>query len=171
GEELGEYKEKTPGVAKIDWSLIDDRNDNSNWLNKQHLQFYKDLIHLRKSNLSLYTENVEFLYENSEDGLMLYYRWNGHEIKQGEHLIVLCNWSSKTYPINNETSLEIPNIPKNGKWYDWLNENQEYNVENNILKVDSLKDHQARIFIFDYKKDEQQAYDKSLTQKLQEQQK
>src|ERR1700722_18511582 len=62
GEEIGEYKEKTIGIAKLDWSLIEDREDNSNAINKQHLQYYKDIIQLRKLNLYLNMKMIKLWF-------------------------------------------------------------------------------------------------------------
>jgi 1,4-alpha-glucan branching enzyme len=150
GAEIGEYKEKTTGVAKLDWSLIEDREDNSNAINKQQLQYYKDVIQLRKLNLALTTPNFEFVFENIDDQIMVWHRWNSpiyDPHKQGNHVIVVCNWSSSTYATS-----EILNIPRNGRWYEWLNNDKEYLVVNNKLIVDNLIDHTVRIFIYEVKK-------------------
>ena len=150
GSEIGEYKEKTPGVAKLDWSLIEDREDNSNANNKQQLQYYKNVIHLRKSNLALTSPNLEFIFENTDDLILAWHRWNPpiHDPhKQGDHVVVVCNWSSTTYE-----TYEIPNIPRNGHWYEWLNDNKKYTVEHNILNIDNFIEHTVRIFIYEVKK-------------------
>jgi 1,4-alpha-glucan branching enzyme len=150
GAEIGEYKEKTSGVAKLDWSLIEDREDNSNAINKQQLKYYKDIIQLRKVNLALTTPNLEFIFEHVNDRIMAWYRWNSSiddSHKQDNHVIVICNWSSSTYE-----TYEILNIPQNGRWYEWLNDNKEYFVENNKLIVDNFLDHTVRILIYEIKK-------------------
>ncbi|CAF4089665.1 unnamed protein product, partial [Rotaria sp. Silwood2] len=150
GAEIGEYKEKTPGVAKIDWLLIEDRDDSSNAINKEQLQFYKDVIHLRKLNLALTSPNIEYIFENENDFILAWYRWNPtiHDThNQGDHVIIICNWASITYE-----KYEILNIPLNGKWYEWLNSDKEYLVENNKLIIEDFKDHSARIFVYQVKK-------------------
>jgi 1,4-alpha-glucan branching enzyme len=149
GEELGEYKEKTPGIAKLDWSLIEDREDNSNAINKEQLQYYKDVIQLRKLNPALTTPNLEFIFENVDDQIIVWHRWNAtveNTDHQGNHVIVVCNWSSSTHE-----SCEILNIPRNGRWYEWLNDDKEYLVENNKLIIDNFLDHTTRIFIYQVK--------------------
>jgi 1,4-alpha-glucan branching enzyme len=146
GEELGEYKEKTPGVAKLDWSLIQDREDNANAINKQQLQYYKDVIQLRKSNLALTTPNFEFIFEHIDDQILVWHRWNTIN-ENANHVIVICNWSSTTHE-----TYTILNIPQNGRWYEWLNGDKEYLVENNKLIVDNVIDHTARIFVHEMKK-------------------
>jgi 1,4-alpha-glucan branching enzyme len=150
GEELGEYKEKTPGAAKLDWSLIEDREDNANAINKQQLQYYKDVIQLRKLNLALTTPNFEFIFEHVDDQILVWHRWKAvdeNADSQGNHVIVICNWSSTTHE-----TYAILNIPRNGKWYEWLNGDKEYLVENNKLIVDNFIDHTARIFVYEMKK-------------------
>ena len=150
GEEFGEYKEKTPGVAKLDWSLTENREDNANAINKEQLQYYKDVIQLRKLNLALTTPNLEFIYEHIDNQIMAWYRWNTtiNDIpKQENHVIIVCNWSSTTYE-----KYEILNIPRSGKWYEWLNNDKEYIVENNKLTIDNFIDCTTRIFIHQMKR-------------------
>ncbi|CAF0732377.1 unnamed protein product [Adineta steineri] len=154
GAEFGEYKEKTPGIAKLDWSLIEDREDNSNAINKEQLQYYKDVIQLRKLNSALSTPNLEFIFEEENDQIMAWHRWNSprydpHE--QGDHVVAVCNWSSTTYE-----KYEILNIPRNGKWYEWLNNDKEYIVANNKLTVDDFIDHTVRVFIYEVKRSEEE---------------
>ena len=72
---LFRYKEKTIGVAKIDWSLIADREDNSNHVNKTLLGFYQGLVRLRKGNKAFYTTNLTFLHEDHEAKVLAYQRW------------------------------------------------------------------------------------------------
>jgi len=69
------YKEKTCGIAKIDWSLIADREDNSNEMNKKLLAFYHGLIDLRKGNKAFYTTNLEFVHEDHDAKVLAYQRW------------------------------------------------------------------------------------------------
>jgi 1,4-alpha-glucan branching enzyme len=151
GEEIGEYKEKTPGVAKLDWSLIDDREDNLNSVNKEQLQYYKDVIHLRKLNPALTTQNFEFIFEHENDQIMAWHRWNPpiHDThQQGDHVVIICNWS----PSTTHEKYEILNIPRNGRWYEWLNDDKEYMVENNKLIIDNFIDHTVRIFVYQIKR-------------------
>ncbi|CAF4143271.1 unnamed protein product, partial [Rotaria sordida] len=151
GEEIGEYKEKTPGTAKIDWTLIEDREDNSNAINKEQLQFYKDVIHLRKSNAALRCPNLEFIYEHEDNQIMAWHRWNtvvDDDQKQENHIVIVCNWSSS----NTYETYEILNMPRNGRWYEWLNNDKEYMVENNKLILNDFIDHSVRILIYECKK-------------------
>ncbi|CAF1048926.1 unnamed protein product [Rotaria sordida] len=146
GAEIGEYKEKTPGIAKIDWTLIEDRDDNSNAINKKQLQYYKDVINLRKLNLALTSPNLEFIFEDECDLILAWHRWNPpiyDTHNQGDHVIIICNWAPITYE-----KYEILNIPRNGRWYEWLNNDEEYIVENNKLIIEDFKDHSVRIFVY-----------------------
>jgi 1,4-alpha-glucan branching enzyme len=69
------YKEKTIGMAKIDWSLIADREDHSNHLNKSLVGFYRGLINLRKSNKAFYSTNLEFIHEDHDATVLAFQRW------------------------------------------------------------------------------------------------
>lgn len=69
------YKEKTPGVAKIDWSLIADREDNENYLNKSMLQFYREIFNLHRDNKALRSNNLNFIHEDHENHVLVYHRW------------------------------------------------------------------------------------------------
>lgn len=69
------YKEKTIGVAKVDWSLIADREDNSNHINKSLVAFYRGLVRLRKSNRAFFTTNLTFLHEDFDAKVLVYQRW------------------------------------------------------------------------------------------------
>jgi len=62
-------------VAKIDWSLIADREDNSNHLNKSLLAFYRGLVHLRKGNKAFFTTNLGFIHEDHDGKVLAYQRW------------------------------------------------------------------------------------------------
>jgi 1,4-alpha-glucan branching enzyme len=69
------YKEKTVGTAKLDWSLISDREDNSNQINKQLVAFYVGLVNLRKSNKAFYSTNLDFLHEDHDAKVLAFQRW------------------------------------------------------------------------------------------------
>ena len=82
---------------------------------------------------------------------MVWYRWNttiDDRQKQANHIVVACNWSSSV----THEKYEIQNMPCNGRWYEWLNNDKEYLVENNKLTVENFSDHSARIFIYEARK-------------------
>ena len=147
GEEIGEYKEKTPGIAKLEWTLIEDREDNSNAINKQQLQYYKDVIHLRKSNLALTSPNLEFIYEHIDNRILAWRRWSSPP--DDNQVLIIFNMSSTTYE-----NYDIPNVSTNGLWFEWLNNNKEYIIENNTLKIDSFTDHSIKILVYQMKKND-----------------
>ena len=150
GEEIGEYKEKTPGVAKLDWSLIEKRSDNSNAINNEQFQFYKDVIHLRRQNFALLAPNFEYIFEHMDDRILAWYRWNdttNENDSHSNHVIIVCNWSSTNYE-----TYDILNIPHDGQWYEWLNNDKEYHVQGSKLTIDNFLDHTARILIYQKKR-------------------
>lgn len=150
GMEIGEYKEKTPGMAKIDWSLIEDREDNSNAINKEQLQYCKNVIYLRRSNPALTTPNFEFIFEDESRYVLAWHRWSppvDDTQEHGNHVVIVGNWAQVAHE-----NYQVSNIPFNGLWYEWLNNNKEYKVENNILTINNLKDHTARVFIYQVKR-------------------
>jgi 1,4-alpha-glucan branching enzyme len=111
GEEFGEYKYKTQEQAKIDWTLL------GNDLNKGLFEFCKGLIHLRKTNHALYTENIEFIHENPEAKVFAYSRWNG----EGSRVVVVANFSE-----NFLAGYHVPNFPEAGTWHEWT---ANYDIE------------------------------------------
>ncbi|CAF4104351.1 unnamed protein product, partial [Rotaria sp. Silwood2] len=91
-----------------------DQDDNSNAINKEQLQFYKDVIHIRKSNSALRSPNLEPIFEQIDDQIMAWHRWNtviDDNQKQKTHIVTVYNWSSsKTYE-----SYKVLNMPRNGR--------------------------------------------------------
>ena len=100
------YKEKTPGVAKVDWALIADREDKSNELNTSHLAFYRSLVQLRRENKALLTSNLEYIHEDHTNKVLAYQRWYKELIlflfsnlsrcraDSGERVVVILNLSN-----------------------------------------------------------------------------
>jgi 1,4-alpha-glucan branching enzyme len=131
GEEFGEYKPKTIEQSKIDWNLL--KND----LNQGLHDYYKGLIHLRKSNHALYTENIEFIHENPEAKVLAYTRWNG----EGSRVVVVANFSDQYLG-----GYTIPNFPQDGVWHEWTG---DYDVEaqGNSLIAD-LPEYEAKVFVW-----------------------
>ena len=69
------YKEKTVGVAKLDWSLIADREDHANQINKSLVAFYRGLVNLRKGNKAFFTTNLDFPHEDHDAKVLVFQRW------------------------------------------------------------------------------------------------
>ena len=131
GEEFGEYKYKTQEQAKIDWTLL------GHDLNRGLFEFCKGLIHLRKSNHALYTENIDFIHENPEAKVLAYSRWND----EGSRVVVVANFSDDFL-----AGYTIPNFPENGTWHEWT---ANYDVEagDNQIMVD-LGGYEAKVFVW-----------------------
>lgn len=111
GEEFGEYKFKTTESAKIDWTLLEHDSNRGLW------ELVKGLIHLRKSNHALYTNNINFFYEDSEAKVLAYTRWND----EGSRVVVVANFSD-----NFLSDYHIPNFPEVGTWHEWTG---DYDVD------------------------------------------
>lgn len=131
GEEFGEYKSKTIEPAKIDWSLL--KNDD----NQSLFEYYKGLIHLRKNNPALYTENINFFHEDPDSKVLAYCRWND----EGARVVVVVNFSDQYL-----AGYQVPNFPENGTWHEWTG---DYDVEagdDNIM-ID-LPEYEAKVFVW-----------------------
>ncbi|HAX75992.1 MAG TPA: alpha-amylase, partial [Cyanobacteria bacterium UBA11372] len=131
GQAMGEYKPKTPDPSKIDWSLLE--ND----LNRSLFEYYKGLIHLRKNNHALYTENIDFFHENADAKVLAYTRWNG----EGSRVVVIANFSD-----NYLAGYTVPNFPADGTWHEWTH---DFDVEsgNGQIMID-LPEYEAKVLVW-----------------------
>ncbi|HLO46870.1 MAG TPA: alpha-amylase family glycosyl hydrolase [Kamptonema sp.] len=131
GEEFGEYKYKTIEQAKIDWTLL------GNDLNSGLFEYYKGLIHLRKNNQALYTENIEFFHEDPDSKVIAYTRWND----EGSRVVVVVNFSD-----NYLGGYSVPNFPANGTWHEWTG---NYNIESgdDSIMID-LPEYEAKVLVW-----------------------
>ncbi|MEA5516010.1 alpha-amylase family glycosyl hydrolase [Nodularia sp. UHCC 0506] len=131
GEEFGEYKPKQPESSKIEWSLLGNR------LNHNLFEYYKGLIHLRKHNHALYTENIDFIHENLEAKVLAYSRWN----EEGSRVVVVANFSA-----NFLRDYHIPNFPCGGTWHEWTG---DYHVEaGDDGMITDLGAYEAKVFVW-----------------------
>jgi 1,4-alpha-glucan branching enzyme len=130
GEEFGAYKSKTLDPVKIDWTLL--KND----LNHDLLEDYKGLIRLRKESHALRTANVEFFYENPDDKVLAYIRWND----EGSRVAVVLNFSDQYL-----TDYEIKNFPHDGTWHEWMND-YDVEVQDGIWQTD-LPEYEAKVLV------------------------
>lgn len=131
GEEFGEYKPKTPESAKIDWTLLG--NDE----NRSLFEYYKGLIHLRKTNGALFSENIDFFHEDPESQVLAYVRWND----EGSRVVVVANFSD-----NFLAGYTVLNFPENGTWHEWTG---DFDLESgdNQLMID-LGEYEAKVFVW-----------------------
>jgi 1,4-alpha-glucan branching enzyme len=108
GEEFGEYKRKSEKVTqpqKIAWTLLEKAE------NRDLFEYYKQLIALRKHNLALQSDNIEFFHEDAQAKLLAYVRWHD----QGSKVVVVVNFNEQKI-----TDYCIPNFPNAGHWQDWF---------------------------------------------------
>ena len=131
GDEFGEYKFKTIEQAKIDWTLL------GNDLNKGLWEYYKGLIHLRKNNQALYTENIDFFHEDLDSKVFAYTRWND----EGSRVVVVVNWSE-----NYLAGYSVPHFPANGTWHEWTGDYDVESGDDNIM-ID-LPEYEAKVFVW-----------------------
>lgn len=131
GEEFGEYKYKTIEQAKIDWRLLE--NDSNSGL----FQYYKGLIHLRRENHALYTENIEFFHEDPELKVLAYTRWND----EGSRVVVVVNFSD-----NYLAGYSVPNFPANGTWHEWTGNYDVESGDDNIIL--DLAEYEAKVLVW-----------------------
>ncbi|MFW5766535.1 MAG: alpha-amylase family glycosyl hydrolase [Coleofasciculus sp.] len=131
GEEFGEYKPLKPESSKLDWTLL--KNEGSQGL----LEYYKGLIRLRKENHALYTDNIDFFYEDPEAKVLGYIRWND----QGSQLIIIANFSD-----NFLEGYAVSQIPESGTWHEWT---RDYDVEvvEGTLELD-LGEYEAKVLVW-----------------------
>ena len=130
GEEFGDYQPLNQESSKIDWTLMaGDKN--------QHLfDHYKGLIHLRKENHALYTENIDFFYEDAESKVMAYTRWND----EGSQIVVVVNFSD-----NFLANYTIPNFPADGNWHEWTS-NYDIEASDGQIMI-NLPEYEAQVFV------------------------
>lgn len=131
GEEFGEYKPLKPESSKLDWTLL--KNEGSQGL----LDYYKGLIRLRKENHALYTDNIDFFYEDPEAKVLGYIRWND----EGSQLIIIANFSDHFLE-----GYAVSQIPESGTWHEWT---RDYDVEvvEGKLELD-LGEYEAKVLVW-----------------------
>ncbi|MFQ4136419.1 alpha-amylase family glycosyl hydrolase [Nodosilinea sp. PGN35] len=130
GEEFGAYGPKTLEPAKINWSLLEnDRNRNL-------MEHYRGLIHLRRNNHALRTEHVEFFYADSERRVLAYVRWND----EGSRVVVVANFSNQYL-----ADYEVRDFPQDGTWHEWMG---DYDVEvHDGIWVTDLPEYEAKVLV------------------------
>jgi 1,4-alpha-glucan branching enzyme len=131
GEEFGEYKPKTIDSAKIDWSLLD--NDE----NQSLLDFVRGLTTLRKQTHALYTNNIDFFHDDSEAKVLAYVRWN----TEGSQVAVLANCSAHYL-----ADYTVKNFPQGGTWHEWTHD-YDINVDGTELTLD-LPEYEAKVLVW-----------------------
>jgi 1,4-alpha-glucan branching enzyme len=131
GEEFGEYHPLSTESQKIEWKLLENEQ------NQGLFAYYKGLIHLRKQNQALYSENIEFFYEDSESKVLAYTRWND----EGSRVVVVANFSDQYL-----AGYQVTHFPENGTWHEWTGDYDIESGDDNIL-ID-LPEYEAKVFVW-----------------------
>ena len=111
GQEFGEYKHKRLEASKIDWSLLE------NEPNRDLFTLYKGLVALRKENMALRTENLEFIHEDPEGRVFAFVRWHD----EGAKMLTVVNLSD-----THLAGYAVSGFSDDGPWHEWL---RDYDVE------------------------------------------
>ncbi|MEH2282045.1 MAG: alpha-amylase family glycosyl hydrolase [Nostoc sp.] len=133
GEEFGEYQQKSEDVTKsqkITWSLL------SSDQNHDLFEYYQKLIALRQQTPALQSDNIKFFYENADDKVLAYTRWD----QQNSHVVVVVNFSDQ-----NLNQYKISDFPTAEYWQDWVS-NQEVKSGEDGFFTD-LPSYTAKIFV------------------------
>jgi 1,4-alpha-glucan branching enzyme len=130
GEEFGEYKPLKPKSSKLDWTLFDQDE------NRELCDYCRGLIQLRKRDRALYTENIDFFYEDPEARVLAYTRWN----TEGSRLVVVANFSDRFL-----ADYTVTRFPQAGTWHEWT---LDYDVEavEDRLTLD-IGEYEAKVFV------------------------
>jgi 1,4-alpha-glucan branching enzyme len=131
GEEFGESKPKTTDPAKLDWSLLD--NDP----NRDLIDMVRGLTALRKHTHALYTNNIDFFYDDPQAQVLAYVRWNS----EGSQVVVIANCSN--HYLGDYT---IKNFPGSGTWHEWTHD-YDITVEGADLTLD-LPEYEAKVLVW-----------------------
>ncbi|HEY9848883.1 MAG TPA: alpha-amylase family glycosyl hydrolase [Leptolyngbyaceae cyanobacterium] len=136
GEEFGEHKRKSETVTqpkKIAWPLLE-RPEN-----RSLFEYYKRLITLRKQNLALQHDRIEFFHEDPDNKVLAYVRWDD----RGNRVVVAINFSDRYLP-----NYRIPHFPAPGKWLDWMSDGHLEAGDDN-LAID-LPEYEAKVLVHQY---------------------
>lgn len=130
GDEFADYHGKSMEQQKIDWSLL--KNEHNMRLHDH----YKSMIACRKQNNALRRNDLEFIFEKVEDGILAFTRWDDH----GNRVVVILNLHGTDHP-----GYAIPNMPDNGKWHDWIF-NVDFEIKDNTW-TGPLGAWEAKVFV------------------------
>jgi len=132
GQEIGEQSPKTMEKQPIDWVMLKESERNQNLFNH-----YKGLIHLRKSNPALFSNNFEPVLNDPQRGLIGFKRWND----QGNVVIVVANLKDE-YAGGFEI---VGKGMEDGRWHEYIY-NYDTEVQGGTLR-DSLAESEVKVFI------------------------
>ena len=110
----------------MQWDLL------KNERNRSLFELCKRLIELRKTREEVKEKIANFIYEHHDNRVFVYGR--------SEELVIVTHFSTE-----QKNDYEINNFPQNGKWTDWLS-NEEYQVDNQISKT-NLKPFDGKVLV------------------------
>jgi 1,4-alpha-glucan branching enzyme len=133
GEEFGQANERGEHVEQkpLEWSLLNRDQNRDLW------QHYKRLIHLRKENTALCSDNFEVIADMSERGVIAFKRWNN----EGQVIVVAANLKDQHA---GKVELALAGID-DCKWRELLHD-YEIEVKRNCL-VDELGESEVKIYL------------------------
>lgn len=115
---------------KITWSLLlDDQNYDL-------FEYYQKLITLRQQTPALQSDNIKFFYENADDKVLAYSRWD----EQNSHVVVVVNFSDRSL-----NQYKISDFPTTEDWRDWVGNREVKSGEDGL--VTDLPSYTAKIFV------------------------
>lgn len=130
GEEFGEYVPMSEQSNKINWTLLEQKE------NKNLFEYYKTLIELRTTNSAFHTPNINFFFEDSESGVLAFQRFDD----QGSVAAIVVNFSD-----DDLKNCEIKNFSDGENWREWTKD-YETVIKEKTLTV-SLPRRSGLVFI------------------------
>jgi 1,4-alpha-glucan branching enzyme len=130
GQEFGESAPRTLDPQPLDWELLDNQSNRDLW------NYYKGLLHLRRSNQTLQGNNFEIVYGDRDRSLLSYKRWDD----AGGIVVVVANLKGE-----NAGQISIPNWPGDGKWHEYIY-NYDVDIHDCVLN-DTLAESEVKIYI------------------------
>lgn len=107
GDEFGVSSPKTVDRNKIDWQLL------ANADNQGLREYVRDLIHFRKARPALRSDDLAFIHEDVEGGVLAYLRWSA-DAPGG--VVTVLNLSGNHLP-----GYRVTGFPSDGTWREWRN--------------------------------------------------
>ncbi len=105
GDEFGDYHQKDTNPEKIDWTLL--KNERNQQLRAHH----KRIIQLRRENPAMQRNDLDYIFEHKEDGILAFTRWDD----TGKKVVVIANLRDKDY-----ANYTVHFLPDDGEWQDWF---------------------------------------------------
>lgn len=130
GDEFGENVPKTEHSNKINWNLLESES------NKELLEYYKNLIELRKSHAAFYAATCEFFHEDPDSRVISFNRFD-HD---SNNAVIVLNLSDRD--LENYT---IQNFPLTGECIEWTSKNK-MTIDNNSLTT-NLARREGTVFV------------------------